>query len=96
MSQMMDLDVKEKLNLNYFVSEMILSETPDRDGKRVTMTVYLGSNPDPLRDGIEVNIVCQDRNSGQKIKHVIKSILFSYLIVNIGEEEKFSKLTALR
>ncbi|XP_052708110.1 neuron navigator 2-like isoform X6 [Crassostrea angulata] len=33
--------------------EMLLSETPDRDGKRVTMTVYLGSNPDPLREGVE-------------------------------------------
>lgn len=35
---------------------MLLSETPDRDGKRVTMTVYLGSNPDPLREGVEVEI----------------------------------------
>ncbi|KAK3096611.1 hypothetical protein FSP39_001694 [Pinctada imbricata] len=33
--------------------EMLMSETPDRDGKRVTMTVYLGSNPDPLRVGVE-------------------------------------------
>ena len=37
-------------------AEMLLSETPDRDGKRVTMTVYLGSNPDPLREGVEVSI----------------------------------------
>lgn len=51
---------KQLRKKNYFVifsiSEMLLSETPDRDGKRVTMTVYLGSNPDPLREGVEVEI----------------------------------------
>lgn len=40
----------------FSISEMLLSETPDRDGKRVTMTVYLGSNPDPLREGVEVEL----------------------------------------
>ncbi|CAC5357112.1 unnamed protein product [Mytilus coruscus] len=29
--------------------EMLLSESQDREGKRVTMTVYLGSKPSPLR-----------------------------------------------
>ncbi|XP_052831531.1 neuron navigator 3-like isoform X2 [Octopus bimaculoides] len=28
---------------------MQIPETPDREGKRVTITVYLGSNPDPTR-----------------------------------------------
>lgn len=28
---------------------MQIPETPDREGKRVTITVYLGSNPDPFR-----------------------------------------------
>lgn len=49
--------LKKKMNFVIFsFSEMLLSETPDRDGKRVTMTVYLGSNPDPLREGVEVEI----------------------------------------
>lgn len=48
---------KKKNNFVIFsISEMLLSETPDRDGKRVTMTVYLGSNPDPLREGVEVEL----------------------------------------
>lgn len=49
----------ENIKFNFVIfsiSEMLLSETPDRDGKRVTMTVYLGSNPDPLREGVEVEI----------------------------------------
>ncbi|XP_067676596.1 neuron navigator 2-like isoform X15 [Haliotis asinina] len=35
--------------------DMLLAETAanDREGKRVTITVYLGSNPDPTRIGIE-------------------------------------------
>ncbi|XP_076466294.1 neuron navigator 2-like isoform X3 [Babylonia areolata] len=35
--------------------DMLLAETAanDRDGKRVTITVYQGSNPDPSRPGIE-------------------------------------------
>ncbi|XP_048240088.1 neuron navigator 3-like isoform X12 [Haliotis rufescens] len=35
--------------------DMLLAETAanDREGKRVTITVYLGSNPDPTRMGIE-------------------------------------------
>ncbi|XP_021350248.1 neuron navigator 2-like isoform X3 [Mizuhopecten yessoensis] len=33
--------------------EMLLAETPDREGKRVTIMVYLGSNPDPMRMGVE-------------------------------------------
>ncbi|KAK7107389.1 hypothetical protein V1264_015327 [Littorina saxatilis] len=35
--------------------DMLLAETAanDRDGKRVTITVYLGSNPDPSRPGVE-------------------------------------------
>lgn len=32
--------------------EMLLAETPERGGTRVTITVYLGSNPDPLRMGL--------------------------------------------
>jgi len=32
---------------------MLLAETPDREGKRVTIMVYLGSNPDPMRMGVE-------------------------------------------
>jgi neuron navigator 2 len=34
---------------------MLLAETAanDRDGKRVTITVYQGSNPDPSRPGLD-------------------------------------------
>ena len=37
-------------------ADMLLAETAanDRDGKRVTITVYQGSNPDPSRPGVEV------------------------------------------
>jgi hypothetical protein len=35
---------------------MLLSESQDREGKRVTMTVYLGSKPNPLRMTIEVPV----------------------------------------
>lgn len=55
---------------------MLLSETPDRDGKRVTMTVYLGSNPDPLREGVEVKIK-------EKIyKNVTEKSLRYWLLIN--------------
>lgn len=37
---------------------MLLAETAanDRDGKRVTVSVVLGSNPDPTRTGIDVSL----------------------------------------
>lgn len=76
----MQIDLKlEKtivLILLHFISEMLLSETPDRDGKRVTMTVYLGSNPDPLREGVEVKIK-------EKIyKNVTEKSLRYWLLIN--------------
>lgn len=55
---------------------MLLSETPDRDGKRVTMTVYLGSNPDPLREGVEVKII------EQIYKNVTEKSLRYWLLIN--------------
>lgn len=64
------------LILLHFISEMLLSETPDRDGKRVTMTVYLGSNPDPLREGVEVKIV------EQIYKNVTEKSLRYRLLIN--------------
>ena len=41
-------------------ADMLLAETAanDRDGKRVTITVYQGSNPDPSRPGVEVHTFC--------------------------------------
>lgn len=40
------------------VTDMLLAETAanDRDGKRVTITVFQGSNPDPSRPGLEVRV----------------------------------------
>lgn len=41
----------------FSVSDMLLAETAanERDGKRVTVSVVLGSNPDPTRTGLDVS-----------------------------------------
>lgn len=78
-TKQIDLKLKKKpmfLILLHFISEMLLSETPDRDGKRVTMTVYLGSNPDPLREGVEVKII------EQIYKNVTEKSLRYRLLIN--------------
>lgn len=38
------------------MADMLLAETAanDRDGKRVTISVVLGSNPSPTRPGLDV------------------------------------------
>ncbi|XP_048766551.1 neuron navigator 3-like isoform X3 [Ostrea edulis] len=67
--------------------EMILSETPDRDGKRVTMTVYLGSNPDPLRDGIEKpaevligSLSVSGKTKWDILDNIVRKILKEYVL----------------
>ena len=46
-------------------ADMLLAETAanDRDGKRVTITVYQGSNPDPSRPGVEVETLIVSSSS---------------------------------
>ena len=53
---MLLLNLIHKSMLMVVCADMLLAETAanDRDGKRVTITVYQGSNPDPSRPGVEV------------------------------------------
>ncbi|XP_062586338.1 neuron navigator 3-like isoform X4 [Saccostrea cucullata] len=67
--------------------EMILSETPDRDGKRVTMTVYLGSNPDPLREGVEKpaevligSLSVSGKTKWDILDNIVRKILKEYVL----------------
>ena len=37
-------------------ADLLIQESPDREGRKVPITVYLGSNPDPSRARIDVSI----------------------------------------
>ena len=69
--------------------EMLLSESQDREGKRVTMTVYLGSKPNPLRMTIEVpkpaevligSLSVSGKTKWDILDNIVRKILKEYVL----------------
>ncbi|XP_071136220.1 neuron navigator 2-like isoform X8 [Mytilus edulis] len=69
--------------------EMLLSESQDREGKRVTMTVYLGSKPSPLRLGTDVlkpaevligSLSVSGKTKWDILDNIVRKILKEYVL----------------
>ncbi|KAL8586948.1 hypothetical protein ACOMHN_062359 [Nucella lapillus] len=69
--------------------DMLLAETAanDRDGKRVTITVYQGSNPDPSRPGLEKpaevligSLSVSGKTKWDILDNIIRKILKEYVL----------------
>ncbi|XP_069128719.1 neuron navigator 2-like isoform X7 [Argopecten irradians] len=67
--------------------EMLLAETPDREGKRVTIMVYLGSNPDPMRIGVEKpaevligSLSVSGKTKWDILDNIVRKILKEYVL----------------